>query len=168
MSEIFLDQYTMHTIGTPPKVGDQAPQFTVTDMCLGPVSLEEYKNKPCLIHTYPSLETKVCFETSKRINSSLKDIKIFGVSMDLPFALKRMHAESGLDKTRLCSDFKTREFAVAYGLLIQDGPLAGLLPRSLILLNRKHEICHIEIPENINAQLDVSKVKSAWEKKASG
>jgi thiol peroxidase len=43
---------------------------------------------------------------------------------------------------------RNKDFGISYGMLIQDGPLAGILARSLILLNKQEIVQYEElVPE---------------------
>ena len=47
-------------IGPELKVGDTAPDFTVRDEGLQPVSMDKFRGKPLLISVVPSIDTSVC------------------------------------------------------------------------------------------------------------
>ena len=70
--------------------------------------------------------------------------------MDLPFALSRVNAGEKLDDILLLSDFRNREFGDLYNLTIADGPLAGLLARAVIVLDKSHKIAYTELVSDVS------------------
>ena len=153
MSEIKCNDAIMHTFGDLPELNQQAPDFTLTDMNLEPRSLSiDYAGKPVLILVYPSLDTSVCFASLKKLHHELKgkNIVILGVSMDTPFALKRISSQLEYDNINLLSDIKNRYFGSSYGVTIADGPLGGFLARAVFFLDDNHRLIHRELVENIS------------------
>ena len=75
-------------IGSEVKVGEQAPDFTVLDNDLSPVSFSSYRGKICVLSSVPSLDTPVCDIETKRFNEEASrlgtEILILTISMDLP------------------------------------------------------------------------------------
>jgi thiol peroxidase len=79
-------------IGPELKPGDAAPDFTLTDNGLKPVTLKDTGNQVRILSVVPSLDTPVCDAQTKRFNdevAKLPGVDILTVSMDLPFAQKR-------------------------------------------------------------------------------
>ena len=77
--------------GTGVHVGDAAPNFTVLNTELKPVSLEHFMGQGVIISSVPSLDTPVCALQTKRFNQEAPALGavILTISMDLPFAQKR-------------------------------------------------------------------------------
>jgi thiol peroxidase len=76
-------------IGPELKAGDSAPDFSMVDGSLNPVSLKDTGSQVRIISVIPSLDTPVCDAQTKRFNeeaAKLPDVSIITVSMDLPFA----------------------------------------------------------------------------------
>jgi thiol peroxidase len=70
------------------------------------------------------------------------------VTADLPFAQKRFCATEGLDRVVPLSMMRSRAFAKDYGVLIQDGPLAGITARAIVVLDQADRVVHAElVPE---------------------
>jgi thioredoxin-dependent peroxiredoxin len=161
MSDIYLDNYSMNTNGELPTLGETAPSFTLAAMDLLPVSLDDFKDQIVVISTYPSIDTEVCYSCVNIFEQHAKkhpSVAFLGVSMDLPFALKRTAKGEGLNNTHFLSDFRTRTFAVDYGILIQNGPLAGMIARSLIVLDQQQSVRHVQLVQDLNAQPDIAEV----------
>lgn len=152
MTLIKMGELKMHSADGFPKVGDKAPDFTLTKTDLSTVTLADYKGKTVLFNVYPSIDTVVCFESVKRFNETLsrdENSIIVCVSMDLPFALKRIGDAEQYKNVDLLSDFRNREFGDHYGLTILDGPLAGLLARAVIVIDPNQRVTYAELVNDI-------------------
>lgn len=132
-------------IGPELKVGDQAPDFTLNKDLLTEVNLSDYAGKIKLISVVPSLDTGVCDAQTRRFNqeaASLGDnVVILTVSVDLPFAQARWCGAAGVDKVVTLSDYKTKSFGQAYGVLIKE---FGLDMRSIFVIDANDKITYVE------------------------
>ena len=130
------------------KAGDTAPNFTLTDNGLKPVTLEDTGKGVRIISVVPSLDTPVCDAQTKRFNeeaAKLPGVDIITVSMDLPFAQKRWCGAFGVDKVKMLSDHKDGNFGAGYGTLIQDLRIES---RAIFVLDKNNRIVHAEyVPE---------------------
>ena len=66
------------------------------------------------------------------------------VSVDLPFAQGRFCAAEGLDKVIPVSAFRNDDFGKDYGVVITDGPLAGLFSRAIVLIDESGQVVYTE------------------------
>jgi thiol peroxidase len=57
-------------LGPELKIADKAPDFSVVDTELKPVTLADFKGKIKLISAVPSLDTPVCDTETRRFNGS--------------------------------------------------------------------------------------------------
>ena len=161
MSEIKCNDTIMHTFGDLPELNQEAPDFTLTDMNLEPRSLSiDYAGKPVLINVYPSLDTSVCFASIEKFHQELKgkNIVILGVSMDTPFALKRISSKLHYENINLLSDIKNRYFGSSYGVTIADGPLGGFLARAVFFMDNNHILIHRELVSDIANSPDYEQI----------
>ncbi len=148
MTQITFKGTPIHTIGSLPAVHAKAPHFTLVDGQLNSRSWKDFGGKRTILATVPSLDTGVCSTMTKRLNQfaiAHPHGQILVVSADLPFAQKRFCDIEKVQNVHTLSMMRDKEFGHAYGLLIQDGPLAGLLARSLFVLNEKGEILYREL-----------------------
>lgn len=160
MAIIHLREQSFNTYGNLPEIGAHVPDFVATKIDLSTMSLAEYAGKPVLINVYPSIDTNVCFSSVKKFHESIKNVIVLCISMDLPFALRRVSEGDNFDNILFLSDFRNREFGDLFGLTIADGPLAGLLARAVIVLDADHKLVYkelvpdISMPPNYKAALE--------------
>jgi thiol peroxidase len=143
-------------------VGDPAPEFTVVDNGLAPVSLGSYSGKIKVISAVPSLDTPVCDMETRRFNqeaASLPDnVAVLTVSLDLPFAQKRWCGAAGIDRVTTLSDYQERSFAQAYGVLIKE---LKLLSRSIFVIDANNTIRYIQHVPEVTSEPDYAAVLAA-------
>lgn len=148
MAEFKLKGNTFHTNGDLPAVGSQAPAFTLTGKDLSPVTLDNFKGKRLVLNIFPSLDTAVCAASVRRFNeeaAKLDNTAVICASMDLPFAHGRFCTAEGIEGVVSASDFRTGDFGRAYGVRIQDGPLAGLTARSVVVVDEAGKVIHSQL-----------------------
>jgi thioredoxin-dependent peroxiredoxin len=136
-------------IGPELKVGDSAPNFTLVDNGLQPVSLKDTGNTIRIFSVVPSLDTPVCDAQTKRFNeeaAKLPGVDIYTVSMDLPFAQKRWCGAFGVDKVKMLSDHKDAAFGSSYGTLIKELRIES---RAIFVLDRDNKIRHVEYVKEV-------------------
>lgn len=135
------------------RVGQDAPDFTTVDNSLQPVRLSDAKGKVLILSTIPSVDTPVCDTETRRFNQEASNIgegiEIWTISMDLPFAQKRWCGAAGVDRVKTLSDFRDRSFGQAYGVLIKDGPLAGVDARAVFVVGKDGKVKHVEYVKEI-------------------
>jgi thioredoxin-dependent peroxiredoxin len=152
MAQISLKKNPIHTSGNIPAIHMKAPDFTLVDRDLRDRSLHEFHGKQKILATVPSLDTGTCSIMTKHLNEFAKkhpNIMVIVVSSDLPFAQKRFCETEQVHNVLTCSMMRDKEFGKSYGLLIQDGPLAGILARSLFVLDEKDHILHAELVSEV-------------------
>jgi thioredoxin-dependent peroxiredoxin len=148
MTTITLKGNPIETVGTLPKVGDKAPEFSLLKQDLTRASLKDFPGKKVL-NIFPSVDTPVCATSVRKFNEAVskRGITVLCVSEDLPFALKRFCGAENLDKVTVLSAFRS-SFSKDYGLEITTGPLAGLASRSVVVLDENNKVIYTEqVPE---------------------
>lgn len=148
--------------GSDVNVGDKAPKVTVVAQDLSEITLG---GKAQVIVVVPSLDTPVCAAETRRFNeeAAKSDAEVVVVSMDLPFAMGRFCTTEGIENLKVASDFRNKDFANAYGVLIADGPLAGITCRAIFITDEQgvvtyKEICP-EITEEPNYEAALAAIK---------
>lgn len=129
-------------------VGDKVPAFTVIKNDLSPLSLADMKGKK-IISLVPSLDTEVCDMETRKFNveaGKLDDVKVYTVSMDLPFAQARWCGNHGIENVITASDYKDRSAAAAFGAMIEE---YGLLTRAVFVVDENDKVLYVEYCEEI-------------------
>jgi thiol peroxidase len=164
MATVTLKGNKISTSGSLPKVGSTAPDFLLVDGDLNNVTLENYKGKKKLLSIVPSLDTPVCALSTKKFNEAAKsrtDAVFLMISADLPFAMKRFCSAEGANNVIPLAMMRSRNFAKDYGVLIQDGPLAGITARAVVVLDADNKIVHAELVPEIAQEPDYDKALAA-------
>lgn len=137
MTEILFRGTPVHTVGELPAVGSQAPVFELVGADLSPVTSQSLAGRRVVLNIFPSVDTGVCATSVRKFNeraASLTDATVLCVSMDLPFAAARFCGAEGLENVVTASAFRST-FGTDYGVKMVDGPVAGLLSRSVVVLD---------------------------------
>jgi thiol peroxidase len=144
--------------GNEVKPGQDAPDFTAIDNNLQPVRLSDAKGKVVILSSVPSVDTPVCDKETRRFNEEASklgsDIEVWTLSVDLPFAQKRWCGAAGVERVKTLSDFRDRSFGQSYGVLIQDGPLAGVEARAVFVVGKDGKVKHVEYVKEIANEPD--------------
>ena len=137
--------------GNLPEVGSQAPDFKLVGSGLNEINLSDYKGKKVLLNIFPSIDTGVCAASVRNFNkwaSKNENTVVICVSKDLPFAQGRFCGAEGLENVITASDFRYNNFATDYGVLMLDGPLAGLMARSVVAIDENGNVAYNQlVPE---------------------
>jgi thiol peroxidase len=154
------------TLGGPEiKPGGDAPDFTAVDNALQPVKLSQAKGKVIVLSAVPSLDTPVCDTETRKFNQEAgklgANVEVWTVSMDLPFAQKRWCGAAGVTAVKTLSDFRERSFAQNYGVLVKEGPLAGLTARAVFVVGKDGKVKHAEYVKEITTEPDYDAALSA-------
>ncbi len=151
MAEIKLRGNPFKTNGELPAVGSQAPDFHLVDANLQEVTLASFKGKKKLLNIVPSLDTPTCALSTKKFNDFAKangNVAALTISADLPFAQKRFCGAENIEAVKTLSMMRSRNFAKDYGVLIENGPLAGITARAVVVLDENDKVVHKElVPE---------------------
>jgi thiol peroxidase len=164
MATITLQGNEIHTNGDLPAVGDKAPDFKLVNKELGDISLKEYAGKKKILSIVPSLDTPVCATSTKKFGDLAKereDVVVLIVAADLPFAMSRFCTAEGVDNVVTLSMMRNRNFAKDYGVLIEDGPLAGITARAVVVLDADNNVLHAELVDEISNEPDYDAAISA-------
>jgi len=152
-------------IGPELNAGSKAPDFTVLDAELKPISLKDFSGKTRIISVTPSLDTPVCDLQLRRFNTEAAkmqgDVVVLNISMDLPFAISRFCTSAGIDMVKALSDHRDASFGTAYGLLIKE---LRLLARAIFVIDKNDVIRYKEIVPEIANQPDYDKALEAVKK----
>ncbi len=157
MAKIKLHGDEFSTNGDLPAVGNAAPDIHLTDGDLNDVTLADYKGKKKLLNIVPSLDTPTCATSTIKFNEAAKardDVVMLIVSADLPFAQGRFCTGEKLDNVIPLSIMRSKNFAKDYGVLIQDGPLAGITARAVVVLDEDDKVLYTQLVPEIADEPD--------------
>ena len=146
----------VQTIGELPAVGSQAPAFTLTDTGLADVTSESLAGRRVVLNIFPSVDTGVSAASVRRFNelaAGLENTTVVCVSADLPFALGRFCGAEGIENVTAASVFRS-DFGSDYGVTQIDGPLAGLLARSVVVLDETGKVAYTQVVPEITTEPD--------------
>jgi len=157
MAEITLEGNPFHTNADLPGVGSAAPAFSLVDAELNDVGLEQFAGRKKVLSIVPSLDTGVCATSTKVFNERLggrDDVVVLVISADLPFAQSRFCAAENTDLVKTLSMMRSRKFAKDYGVLIEDGPLAGITARAVVVLDQNDKVVYTQLVPEIAQEPD--------------
>ena len=155
-------------LGPALKPGDKAPDFKAVDDSLEAVDLAGTGNGVRIFSVVPSLDTPVCDAQTKRFNEEagkLPDVKIYTISMDLPFAQKRWCGAFGVDHVKMVSDHRDGSFGQAYGTLIKE---LRIMSRAIFVVDKNNVVRYVEYVKEVGDYPNYEAALSAARAAAAG
>lgn len=154
------------------KAGQPAPEFTAVGTDLKEVRLADGGGKVLVLSSVPSLDTPTCDTETRRFNQEAaglgSGVEVWTISMDLPFAQKRWCGAAGVTSVKTLSDFRERSFAQSYGVLVKEGPLAGLTARAVFVVGKDGKVKHAEYVKEITTEPNYDAALAAARQAAAG
>ena len=151
MTTITLEGNEINTAGYLPGAGSKAPDFTLTNAELAEMSLSDFSGKNIIMNIFPSIDTGICAESTRKFNSaaeSLNNTVVLCISADLPFASARLCDAENLDQVITLSTFRNPAFGDNYGVRMIDGPIAGLMSRAVLVIDTDGTVVYSQqVPE---------------------
>jgi thiol peroxidase len=147
MATITLKGNAITTIGDLPSVGSKAPSFTLVKNDFSAFTNKEIEGKRVVLNIFPSIDTGTCAASTRYFNKAaagLDNTVVVCVSRDLPFAQSRFCGAEGIENVVMTSDFKDGQFGKDFGVLFTSGVLAGLLSRSIVVLDETGTVLYTE------------------------
>ncbi len=150
MAKITLSGDPVSTVGDLPALGSKAPEFTLVQQDLSEISKADIPEGKIILNIFPSVDTGICAMSVRRFNqmaADLDDTTVVCASKDLPFAFERFCGAEGIDGVITASAFRS-SFGDDYGVEMADGALAGLLSRSVVVIDSDGDVVYTEqVPE---------------------
>jgi len=146
-----------HTHGELPAVGSYAPDVSLVNTELHNVSFANWMGARKVLNIFISIDTDVCAKSViefDRLAGEAGDLAMLMISYDLPFAHKRFQEEHGLTNVVGLSAIRHAGFGENYGVLIVDGPLAGMFSRAVVVLDENNTVVYQEHIEDITKEPD--------------
>jgi thiol peroxidase len=147
MANITLKGNAIATSGNLPSIGEKAKDFSMIGSDLAPKTLQDFSGHNLILNIFPSVDTGTCATSVRSFNkeeASLENTKVLCISRDLPFAQNRFCGSEGIENVVMLSDFSAGKFGKDYGLEIENGPLATLHSRCIIVVNTAGEVVYTE------------------------
>ncbi len=147
MATVTLKGNKIHTLGNLPAIGGSAPDFKLTMTDLSSSSLSEYEGRKLVLNIFPSIDTGTCAASVRQFNKEAAELEntiVLCISKDLPFAQTRFCGAEGIENVVMLSDYKDGGFGKAYQVELTDGPLQGLLSRSVVVVNENGNVVYTE------------------------
>jgi len=163
MATVTLKGNAFETSGNLPEVGTKAPDFKLVATDLSVKSLSDFSGSRVVLNIFPSIDTGTCAASVRQFNkeaSELENTKVLCISRDLPFAHARFCGAEGLENVVSLSDFKKGIFGKNYGVKFTNGPLNGLLSRSVVVLDENGVV---KYTEQVQETADEPNYKAALE-----
>ncbi|NBC30961.1 MAG: thiol peroxidase [Spirochaetes bacterium] len=167
MAQVTFKGTPVHTVGELPSKGSTAPDFTLTKADMADVSLRDFADKKKILNIVPSLDTGTCATSARRFNEEIKkhgDAVVLTVSGDTPFAQKRFCEASNIDSVVTLSQLRNRDFGENYDVTMNDGPLAGLLARAVVVLDTDNKVQYTQLVPEIANEPDYESALAAVDK----
>jgi len=161
MATITINGKPTNTIGDLPEIGTTAPDFLLTKTDLTDISLKDFQGKKLVINIFPSIDTPICSMSVRKFNqeiSKYNNSKVLCVSLDLPFAHARFCETEGIKNAITVSELRTRDFGDTYGVRIIEGPLKGLLARSIVVLDENSNVIFSKFVQELKTEPDYDEV----------
>lgn len=139
-------------VGNMPAVGTKAAPFELVKNDLSRTKLSDYSGKRVVLNIFPSIDTGVCAASVRKFNeeaSKLSNTVVLCISKDLPFANARFCGAEGISNVETLSTFDSADFDTNYPIKMTEGPLQGLIARSVIVLDEAGTIIHTELVDDI-------------------
>ncbi|MEH6389346.1 thiol peroxidase [Pseudomonas profundi] len=157
MSSVTLKGNPITIGGTFPALGDSAPAFSLVAKDLSDTTLSSLAGKRKILNIFPSVDTPTCATSVRNFNSKasqLDNTVVLCISADLPFAQARFCGAEGLDNVVMLSTLRGGEFLQDYGVAIENGPMAGLTARAVVVLDEQDKVLHSELVAEIGSEPD--------------
>lgn len=143
------------------KIGQKAPDFKLLTIDLAEVELSQSKEKVRLLSIVHSLDTQVCDLQTQRFEeeaAKFKNIVIYTISMDLPFAQARYCGAHSIKNLQTLSDHREASFGFAYGVLIEE---LRLLSRAIFIIDQNDIVRYVEYVPEVTQHPDYDKAIEA-------
>ena len=149
-------------------VGTKAPDFTLPDQDRHPVTLSAELSQPpgVVLAFFPAAFSSVCtkelcaFRDQLGPLNHLSKVKVFGISVDTPFALKAFANEQKLSYP-LLSDFN-KDVIRAYDVVNPDMVgLKGIAKRAVFVVGRDGVIRYKEVLDDARNEPNYEKLNGA-------
>jgi thioredoxin-dependent peroxiredoxin len=147
--EAFEFDERLTVVGGKLKPGDAAPEFELEyfdpeNEQMETVRLSDSAGEVRLLSVVNSLDTPVCHAETHRFEDARPDlppdVRLYTISMDLPFAQARWHQQEGVSHRSL-SAHKSERFGREYGVLLKEW---RMLQSGVFVVDKNDRIAYAE------------------------
>ena len=156
-AKIRYDNSSYQTYGELPRIGTYAPDVSLVNTKLQNVSLANFAGQRKIMFIGVSVDTEVFARSVIRFDeyaAGREDLAMLVVTYDLPFAHSRFRKAHDLQSVVGLSAIRHAGFGENYGVLILDGPLAGMYSPAVVVIDENNSVVHREHIEDIGAEPD--------------
>ena len=142
-------------------VGQKAPDFKLIAIDSSEVELWHSRGKVRLLSVVHLLNTEACNLQTQKLEqetANFKDVVIYAISMDLPFAQARYCSTHNISKLKTLSDHREASFGKAYGVLIEE---LRLLNRAIFIIDRDDTVRYVDYVPEVTEHPDYNKAVEA-------
>ncbi|MEL6717539.1 MAG: peroxiredoxin [Bacteroidota bacterium] len=147
------------------KVGDHAPDFTLTSDTKAEISLSDYKGKNVVVLFFPLAFTGVCTTELCTMRDDLStygdlNAQVLAISVDSPFTLEEFKKAQQYNFP-LLSDFN-KEVSSDYGSLYENFVfgMKGVSKRSAFVIDKEGIVRYAEVLENAGEEPNYEDIKA--------
>ena len=155
MATTALHGNSVNTVGELPASGASAPTFDLVADDLSALTSADLTGR-VVLNIFPSIDTGVCAASVRKFNelaAGLDNPTVLNVSKDLPFAQARFCGAEGIENAKVGSAFHST-FGEDFGVTMTDGPMAGLLARSVVIVDADGKVTYTELVPEITQEPD--------------
>ncbi|MDN5895946.1 MAG: thiol peroxidase [Nocardioides sp.] len=152
----------VNTVGELPAVGAAAPSYDLVGEGLSALTSGDVSGRTVL-NIFPSVDTGVCAASVRKFNelaAGFENTTVVNVSKDLPFAQARFCGAEGIENVKVGSAFRSA-FGEDFGVTMADGPMAGLLARSVVVLDADGKVVYTELVPEVTQEPDYDSAVAA-------
>ena len=156
----------LSTSGDLPELGEVV-DFRLTGGDLSDHTAADFPGR-LVLNIFPSIDTPTCAASVRTFNeraSSIDGVTVLNISADLPFAQKRFCGTEQLPGVVTLSTFRSG-FLEDTGLMLAEGPLAGLAARAVLVLDEARRVVHVQLVEDLGHEPDYAAALEAAGKAA--
>ena len=157
MAKILFEDSYYQTHGELPPIGSKAPDVSLVSTRLDNISLADFTGRRKILNVFVSIDTDVCARSViefDRLAGEREELALLMISYDLPFAHRRFQEMHDLRHVEGLSAIRHSGFGENYGVLITEGPLAGMFARAVVVLDENNTVVHEQFIEDIATEPD--------------
>ena len=156
MAQVTLRGNPFDTSGELPALGSTAPGFSLVGSDLSEITADSLSGKKVGVAVIEVPHTPQSAASVRAFNERAggrDDTVVLCVSEDLPFAAGRFCGAEGIENVTTGSAFRGN-FAEEYGVKLENGPLAGLTARAVVVLDESGTVRHTQLVGEIGEEPD--------------